>query len=250
MSKRTRKPAPATSGGRARSAPIRIDKPKPWGTIAVAVLLAAALIGIIAYAAANTGSGVRNLLQEDDERFTAAGLVVADSPARDHVQTPVEYPDYPARPPSGGEHNPLPQQCAVYDEPVPAEHAVHSLEHGAVWVTYSPDLPADQVEELTGLVEGDPYRMLSPLPGQESPVVLTAWGRQIEVDSAGDETVEDFLSTYTNGRQTPERGAACAGNTSTGAGPVTVAPSDPDVMPEPLPEGEPVEEGTVETPSS
>jgi hypothetical protein len=246
MSKRNRKSDAAATGGRGRSVPIKIDKPKPWGTIAVGVVLAVALIGIIAYAVANTGSGVRNLLQEEDDSFRPAGLVVEDNPARDHVQTGVQYPDYPARPPLGGQHNPLPQQCAVYTEEIPAEHALHSMEHGAAWVTYSPDLPADQVETLTDLVDGNPYRLLSPLPGQESPVILTAWGRQLALDSADDDDVERFLRTYTNGRQTLERGAACAGNQTTGSLPVAVAPTDPNVMPEPSPAGEPVEEGAEE----
>jgi hypothetical protein len=231
MSKRNRKPAAATTGGRARSVPITIDKPKPWGTIAVALLLAAALIGILVYAVLNTGSGVRDLLAEEDESFR--GITVSNDLARDHVAGPVEYPDYPARPPMGGQHNAVPQQCDVYTEPIPAEHAVHSLEHGATWVTYSPDLPAEQVEELTELIEGNPYRMLSPLPGQEAPIVATAWGRQITAQTAGDEELQRFLQTYTDGRQTPEKGAACVGNTGTGATPVGAAPEG--AVPSPLP---------------
>ena len=233
MSKRNRTPAASTAGGRSSrsSVPIKIDKPKPWGTIAVGVLLAAALIGIIVYAVMNTGSGVRDLLREDDESFT--GLLVADDPERTHVEGPVEYPDYPARPPMGGEHNTVPQQCDVYTEQIPAEHAVHSLEHGATWITYQPDLPDDQVEQLTELAEGNPYRMLSPLPGQESPIMVTAWGRQLPVDSADDGELERFLRAYTDGRQTPEKGAVCAGNPSPGTGPVTLAPEGGQPAPEP-----------------
>lgn len=226
MSKRNRTPATTTAGGRARSAPIKIDKPKPWGTIAVALLLAAALIGIIVYAVFNTGSGVRDLLAEEDASFE--GLQVVEDPANNHVAEPVDYPGYPDMPPVGGPHSSLPQQCAVYEEQIPAEHAVHSLEHGAVWVTYSDELADDQVETLVDLVEGDPHRLLSPLPEQESPVVATAWGRQLPFDSADDDKLEDFLQIYTNGRQAPEKGAPCAGNTETGTTPFVAAQPQPE----------------------
>ena len=113
------------------------------------------------------------------------------------------------------------------------------MEHGAVWITYSDDLPDDQLEQLVDEVEGNPYRILSPLPGQESPVVATAWGRQVEFDSADDGELRRFLRTYTDGRQTPEKGAACVGNTQTGTTPFVVAPEGA-----PAPEGEPEPEPT------
>src|SRR5215217_3837704 len=54
-----------------------------------------------------------------------------------HVQGPIEYPQVP---PVGGPHNPIWVNCGVYEQPVPSEMAVHSLEHGAVWITYRLDL--------------------------------------------------------------------------------------------------------------
>jgi hypothetical protein len=230
MSNRNRKPAAGAAGGRARSVPVQVKKSFPWGTVVVSVVLAALLIGIVAYAVANQGSGVRNLLAEDDESFGDA-ITVVDDPARDHVNGQVDYEGYPERPPVGGEHNSVPQQCQVYEEEVAPEHAVHSLEHGAVWITYSPDLPDDQVDELRDEVEGDPYRILSPLEGQEAPVVLSAWGRQVEADSADDDVVGRFLDVYTNGRQTPERGAACVGTTTTGRDSLGAAPGAESSMP-------------------
>ncbi|WP_296668098.1 DUF3105 domain-containing protein [Demequina sp.] len=113
-------------------------------------------------------------------------------------------------PPSGGDHDPAWLNCGVYDSPVPTANAVHSLEHGAVWVTYAPGLGEADVAALRTSVEGYAYSILSPFEDLAAPVVLTAWGVQLEVDSATDERVDVFLAKYVQGEQTPEPGAACS----------------------------------------
>ena len=136
---------------------------------------------------------------------------------------------YDQMPPNAGDHNAWPQQCAVYYEEIAPEHALHSLEHGAVWVTYADGVSDADVKALASKVEGDPYRLMSPVAAQSSPIVLSAWGRSLSVDDASDKRVGEFLSAYTNGPQSPERGAACAGSSETGplpAAPAT-APSAP-----------------------
>jgi hypothetical protein len=138
------------------------------------------------------------------------GLATYTDLSRDHVETEV---DYPQTPPVGGAHDPAWLTCtgSVYEEPVRDENAVHSMEHGAVWVTYQPDLPEDQVQQLAAVVDGTPYSFMSPYPGIPSPVVLTAWGVQVGVDSASDPRVGEFVAEFANGPQTPEPGASCAG---------------------------------------
>jgi hypothetical protein len=128
---------------------------------------------------------------------------------------------YPMTPPAGGQHNAAWQNCTgdVYTAQIANEHAVHSLEHGAVWITYRPDLPPDQVDELARKVRGRDYMMLSPFPGQPSPVSLQAWGYQLRVDSPRDPGVDAFIAKY---RQTAtmEPGATCgSGVLTTGTEP-------------------------------
>lgn len=127
---------------------------------------------------------------------------------RNHTEKPV---DYPQSPPVGGDHNPVWLECTgtVYDEPVPNENAVHSLEHGAVWITYDDSVSTGDVDALAAVVGGQPYTFMSPYPGQPSPIMLTAWGVQLGVDSADDPRIEEFLTTYRQGPQTPEPGATC-----------------------------------------
>ena len=122
---------------------------------------------------------------------------------------------YDAIPPVGGDHAEVGQNCGIYTEPVEAEYAVHSLEHGAVWITYDPALPADDVATLQALVRGRPYALLSPAAGLPAPVVASAWGVQLQLPEAGDPRVAEFLTAYLQGPQTPEPGASCFGGVGT-----------------------------------
>lgn len=124
--------------------------------------------------------------------------------------TPAE-PGGTVLPPMGGEHDQVLQNCDIYTEPVASAKAVHSLEHGAVWITYRSGLDQQQIDVLTSLANARDYTLLSPMDALAAPVVLTAWGIQLEVDDASDPRVEPFLVKYIQGEQTPELGAPCSG---------------------------------------
>lgn len=149
--------------------------------------------------------------QEKKEEAEPAveGVETWDDLSRDHVTDKV---DYPMSPPAGGPHNPAWLDCdaKVYTEPVENEQAVHGLEHGAVWITYTDAVSDQAVQKLTTLVEKTPYTFLSPHQDQESPITLTAWGLQLGVDRPGDPRVAEFLTEYVQGPQTPEPGATCS----------------------------------------
>ena len=136
------------------------------------------------------------------------GVVTFGTLDQKHVDTPVTYPQSP---PVGGPHSSVWEACdgVVYPGDLVKERAVHSLEHGAVWITYRPDLSADQVATLAAQVRGVDYRMMSPYSGLTSPITLTAWSTQLEVSNAADPRVAAFLARYTHGPQTPEAGAPC-----------------------------------------
>jgi hypothetical protein len=196
--------------------PAPVKKPFPVGFAIGCAVLAAALIGIIAYAAANQGVGDKSSLKYAEKQIS--GLTVKHGLARSHVEGTVSYPNASDTPPDGGNHNATPESCQVYTEPIANEHAVHSLEHGAVWVTYNPTkASAADIATLKKLVDGDAYRLLSPYPGLKSPISLQAWGEQLLVDKASDSRVKKFLDLFTNGPQAPEPGSVCQGTTATGA---------------------------------
>ena len=188
-----------------------MKKPFPWGVLATSAVLGLLLVGIVVYAAVNQGSGATDPLKKADH--SVPGVQIIKVAKRSHVQGPVTYDHTP---PVGGDHNATPQTCQIYTAPIANEHAVHSLEHGAAWVAYRPDLPATEVGKLTSLVRGNPYRLLSPYPGLPSAISLQAWGRQLTATSASDPSIRKFLDAYTSGPQSPEAGAACTGTQDTG----------------------------------
>ena len=131
-------------------------------------------------------------------------------PAGQHTDGNV---DYEQTPPTGGEHNPVWQNEGFYDAPVRDENAVHTLEHGAVWITYDPDLPQDQKDQIRELVEGQTCMLASPYPDLPSPVVASAWGKQLTLESADSPDLERFVRAYRQGPQTQEPGATCSSGT-------------------------------------
>lgn len=171
------------------------EKRRMWITVAVVA------VGII-------GLGVILYLNVRPEP-PIEGVVQYPRPSRGHDNAiEYAYEQYPL-PPPGGVHWDIWQNCGVYDEPVATEYALHSLEHGAVWIAYRPDLAANEVARLRARVEDETFLLLAPYPGLQSPVALTAWGLQLEVDDAGDRRIDQFIDRYRLGTQTPEPGATC-----------------------------------------
>ncbi|MBC7268820.1 MAG: DUF3105 domain-containing protein [Streptomyces sp.] len=133
--------------------------------------------------------------------------------SQNHVTKSVKYP---VTPPVGGDHHAAWLNCNgdVYTKSVNNENAVHSLEHGAVWVTYNSEAPKADVDALAEKVKQTPYTLMSPVEDQKDPIVLTAWGHQRTVTGADDPKVGEFFEKFVQGEQTPEKGAACTGGLS------------------------------------
>src|SRR5690606_12844335 len=86
------------------------------------------------------------------------GLVRIPGLSRDHNNT-VQFEGL-EKPPAGGVHYDRWLNCGVYSEPVEVGNALHSLEHGAVWITYRPDLADDQVSRLQDRVSSQSFLIL------------------------------------------------------------------------------------------
>ncbi|WP_299040135.1 DUF3105 domain-containing protein [uncultured Pseudokineococcus sp.] len=177
--------------------------------IGITAAVIAALVAAVAFVLVTTQSQ-----REEEQAALEApidGVQTFEDLGRDHVTGAV---DYAQTPPVGGDHQAVWWNCGVYPEPVVDENAVHSMEHGAVWITHDPALPQEQVDQLVAAAESYDYTLVSPYEGMESPITLSAWGAQLAVEDASDERIAPFLAQYVQGEQTPEPGAACTGGVS------------------------------------
>lgn len=131
---------------------------------------------------------------------------------------------YAQTPPVGGAYSPLWQRCGAYTSPVYDEYAVHSLERGAVWITYSLALPAAEVAKLRALL-AEPRAgkddqktatpsLLSPYAGLPTPVVVSVWNAQVQLGGADDPRLAAFLDRYAKESGAPEVGKGCSGGYS------------------------------------
>ncbi|GMR01702.1 MAG: hypothetical protein BMS9Abin20_0021 [Acidimicrobiia bacterium] len=113
--------------------------------------------------------------------------------------------------PAGGAMDQIWQNCGFYGEGIRTENAMHSLEHGAVWISYDPSLSDDDIQSFRSFVGRSEKVLVSPVPGQNAPIIVSAWARQLELDDAGDSRLGQFVNEFTGGANSPERGGRCNG---------------------------------------
>jgi len=119
--------------------------------------------------------------------------------------------DYAQTPSAGGEHYPYWLNCGIYTEPQEDEYATHSMEHGAVWLTYDPaQVSEDDIATLRSITPRT-YAILSPYEGMDAPISIQAWNAQLQVESADDPRLVDFFEEYWRSESVPEPGASCSG---------------------------------------
>ena len=142
------------------------------------------------------------------------GVVDFDFAGGQHVADG-EVVQYAESPPAGGAHYNAWQNCGYYDGQIVNENAVHSLEHGAVWITYRPDISDADKEKLREKADDEAYVLVSAYPGLQAPVVVQSWGHQLVLDSVDDERLDTYIRVYAQADDVPEPGALCTGRVST-----------------------------------
>jgi Protein of unknown function (DUF3105) len=216
-------------GGRKPITPVKVNEGRNWGPILLFGLVGAIALGIVGFGGyqvyqngktwqdrASAISGIKNYRKSNPKMLDY----------KEHTNGVIKYP---MAPPVGGTHNPNWQRCAgdVYTAPIASEHAVHSMEHGAVWITYQPNLPKSEVDALAKKVKGHDFTLMSPFEGQDSPISVQTWGYQLKVDKASDPRVDQFIKALRE-VSSKEPGSTCTSGsyiTETGTVPHDLAPA-------------------------
>jgi hypothetical protein len=142
----------------------------------------------------------------------ADGVTFTSVPVGDlgnnHIQPPVSFS---ASPSIGGDHYPFWQNCGFYDLEAIEGAATHTMEHGAVWITYNADRVSDaELDELRALAAGNSKLLISAYDHPEK-LVLSAWGVQHREDalSPSDAAVSEFITDWVDNSELPEAGVTC-----------------------------------------
>lgn len=127
------------------------------------------------------------------------------------AQLPNTAPEPPA---SGDMTDPVPCGQASEQE-IPDTGVIHTMEHGGVYISYRPDLPADQHDKLKALFT-KPFSnskftpskaVLAPRAANSSPIILTSWKRNLKLDSFDEAKIMDYY--LRNVSKAPEGTGVC-----------------------------------------
>jgi Protein of unknown function (DUF3105) len=196
------------------------------GVVVLAVLVAAAAITLVAVRShksttkvlATAGCGAVQTTQAYSGGLDRAHI--GSQGANGTVQTAPALSTYPSRPPASGPHDGTPEDAGVYTDPPPVYKTIHSLEHGAVVIWYSPTAPASLVGQLTSYFNSlnDDHIIVAPfnypdqgaagkLPAGKQ-MVMVAWHHIQACGKVSVDAAKTFVHTWKNSSSAPEAGAS------------------------------------------
>ena len=122
-----------------------------------------------------------------------------------HVDVGTLGPNLPLTP-AGGPHYAQPLRQGIYDQQIADGNAIHSLEHGMVWITYQPDEVSEADLQIMNDVASDFGRdvILSPRVENSSLIIIVSWGQRLTMDQPDEQLLRDFVTTNRN--RSPEPG--------------------------------------------
>lgn len=137
---------------------------------------------ILAFALGFTGFLISNGQSGSNVSAERPGLERKDLGANHVAQDAKKYGG--PEPPTSGDHSQaLPWQ--EYTQEIPDINAIHNMEHGGIYVSYQPSLPAAEIQKLRELFF-EPFSrdkfsptkvIMAPRAANDSPIIMSSWAR-------------------------------------------------------------------------
>jgi hypothetical protein len=169
------------------------------GMLTIGAIVAAIVVVALIFLSSRPSSS-------DSQAVSSKALMGTSIPASDvatdrlHVTDPTLMRIPAGEPPTRGPHFSVPQSTGVYEQPVPDGNAIHSLEHGIVWISYNPSLiTSDVIAKLEAL--GRSYgadTIVSPRAANVNAIDIVSWGQILKLDAFDKRQLEDFIKTNRN----------------------------------------------------
>lgn len=129
------------------------------------------------------------------ESFTIQG--------KEHIEVGETHSEYNSNPPTSGSHYGDAVDWGVYQDELTDENAVHSLEHGGIWISYQSDIDEDTKQKLEAI--GTQYSgsvVVSPRSKNDSRIAIASWGRLEKLSAFDEQLIVEFIKLNKN--QSPE----------------------------------------------
>ncbi|MBI4129786.1 DUF3105 domain-containing protein [Candidatus Roizmanbacteria bacterium] len=180
------------------------EKKKQMGKIRnYAIGLLVVVVLIAGYAVATRKTPEQREREQQVQAVSLEGKVEEfDIEGREHVPSGTVV-DYKTNPPTSGGHLAEAESWGVYDKEIDDKAAVHSLEHGGIWISYN-DISDEEkalLEELGRLNPGSV--IISPRSENDDTIVVASWGKMMRLESVDQAVILKYIETYKN--QSPEK---------------------------------------------
>jgi hypothetical protein len=170
-----------------------------WGGIGIVVIAVIVVLASNANPPAQAAAPVKEMNQ----------VVQIPIASRNHIAIGTPPPTYNSDPPAGGDHYPNTMPTKFYKESdlaslpqYPVGYLVHNLEHGYVIFWYNCQAYQGTCDDLMQKIQtvmdqfGGVKVIAFPWHSITVPVVLTSWGRLLQLSTPDQSLMKQFVQTY------------------------------------------------------
>ena len=102
---------------------------------------------------------------------------------------------YNSNPPTSGPHYATPAQSGIYDTEFPDRELIHNIEHGHIWISYEPNLPKDEIEQLAVIAKSYGTKIIMASRAKDdSPIVIAAWQHLLKLNTVDEAQIKTFVN--------------------------------------------------------